>query len=96
MAMKRAIVLGAGIQGVSVALGLQRRGYAVVLVDKAPDCLTRASFRNEGMIHLGFVYANDPSFKTSALMLRAAPAFSRLLDGRLQRLVEGLLFPRGR
>ena len=80
MQMKRAIVLGAGIQGVSVALGLQRRGYAVALVDKAPDCLMRASFRNEGKIHMGFVYANDSSFQTSALMLRASLSFSRLLD----------------
>jgi hypothetical protein len=80
MAMKRAIVLGAGIQGVSVALGIQRRGYAVTLVDKAPDCLLRASLRNEGKIHMGFVYANDPSFKTSMLMLRASLSFSRLLD----------------
>ncbi len=80
MAMKRAIVLGAGIQGVSVALGLQQRGYAVTLIDKAPDCLLRASLRNEGKIHMGFVYANDPSFKTSMLMLRASLAFSGLLD----------------
>lgn len=80
VALKKAIVLGAGIQGVSVALGLQRRGYAVALVDKAPDCLMRASFRNEGKIHMGFVYANDSSFKTSALMLRASLSFSRLLD----------------
>lgn len=78
--MKRAIVLGAGIQGVSVALGLQQRGFAVVLVDKASDCLLRASFRNEGKIHMGFVYANDPSFKTSTLMMRASLSFSRLLD----------------
>jgi len=40
----------------------------------------RASFRNEGKIHMGFVYANDSSFKTSALMLRASLSFSRLLD----------------
>ncbi len=77
---KRAIVLGAGIQGISVALGLMRRGYAVALVDQAPDCLMRASFRNEGKIHMGFVYANDHTFKTSHLMLRASLAFSRLLD----------------
>jgi glycine/D-amino acid oxidase-like deaminating enzyme len=80
VAKNRAIVLGAGIQGVSVALGLQQRGFAVVLVDKASDCLLRASFRNEGKIHMGFVYANDPSFKTSTLMLRASLSFSRLLD----------------
>jgi hypothetical protein len=40
----------------------------------------RASFRNEGKIHMGFVYANDPTFKTSALMMRASLSFARLLD----------------
>jgi hypothetical protein len=74
------VVLGAGLQGVCVALALQRWGYSVTLVDKAPDCLLRASLRNEGKIHLGFVYANDASFRTSLLMLRSALAFAPLVE----------------
>ncbi|CAN7223943.1 NAD(P)/FAD-dependent oxidoreductase [Rhizobium sp. LjRoot254] len=47
--MKSAIVLGAGISGVSTALALQDRGWAVTLVDrKAPGRET--SFGNAGII----------------------------------------------
>lgn len=47
--MKSAIVLGAGITGVSTALALQDRGWAVTLVDrKAPGRET--SFGNAGII----------------------------------------------
>src|SRR4051812_22433766 len=80
MSAEKVIVLGAGFQGVCVALGLQRRGYAVTLVDKASDCMTRASLRNEGKIHLGFVYANDTSFRSSALMLHSSLAFAGLIE----------------
>ena len=40
----------------------------------------RASLRNEGKVHLGHVYAHDPSFKTAELMLRSALSFAPLLD----------------
>jgi len=74
------VVLGAGLQGVCVALALHRQGHLVTLVDKTPDCMLRASLRNEGKIHLGFVYANDASFRTSLLMLRSALAFAPLVE----------------
>ncbi len=35
--------------------------------------LMRGFAKMQGKIHMGFVYANDPSFKTSALMLRVSP-----------------------
>jgi hypothetical protein len=88
MSAENVIVLGAGFQGVCVALGLQRRGHAVTLVDKAPDCMTRASLRNEGKIHLGFVYANDASFRTSALMLRSSLAFAGLIEDWLKARIN--------
>lgn len=80
MAKDKVFVLGAGFLGVCVALGLCRRGYPVTLIDQAEDCMLRASLRNEGKIHLGFVYANDPSFRTSSLMLRAAMHFAGLVE----------------
>jgi len=73
-------VLGAGIQGVLAALALRREGYGVTLVDQAPDCMSRTSLVNEGKIHLGHVYANDVSFKTSGLMLEAALRFAPLVE----------------
>jgi glycine/D-amino acid oxidase-like deaminating enzyme len=80
MAKERVVVLGAGFLGVCVALGLARRGHAVTLIDKSPDCMLRASLRNEGKIHLGFVYANDPSFRTASLLLRSALSFAGLVE----------------
>jgi hypothetical protein len=77
------LVLGAGIQGACAALALYSRGYNVTLIDRMPGVMLRASLRGEGKIHLGFVYANDATFETSALLLRAALNFSPLLDSWL-------------
>ena len=80
MASDPVLVLGAGIQGVTAALALTQAGFAVTVVDQAPACLLRASLVNEGKIHLGHVYANDPTFQTSALMLEAALQFAPLIE----------------
>lgn len=80
----RVLVLGAGIQGVCVALALRQRGYRVALVDRMPDLMLRTSLRNEGKIHLGFVYANDATFQTAPLMLRAALCFAPLFEEWLE------------
>lgn len=77
---RSAIVLGAGLQGATVALALADAGYSVVVLDEAHDCLQRASLRNEGKIHLGFVYAHDQSHRTAPLMLESALAFGPLLE----------------
>jgi hypothetical protein len=90
MPAENTIVLGAGFQGVCVALALQCQGHAVTLMDKAPDCMTRASLRNEGKIHLGFVYANDASFRTSGLMLRSSLAFAGLIEKWLKARLDWL------
>lgn len=74
------VVLGAGLAGVCTALALSRRGRRVTIIDQAPDCLLRASLRNEGKIHLGLVYANDPSARTAHLMLEAALRFDRVVE----------------
>jgi hypothetical protein len=41
--------------------------------------MNRASLRNEGKIHLGLIYANDPSRETAFLQLRGALRFRRTL-----------------
>lgn len=78
-----AIVLGAGLQGVAVTLALIARGWKVTLIEQDERPLNRASLRNEGKIHLGFVYANDSSGRTSRLMLESALSFAPLLEGWL-------------
>jgi glycine/D-amino acid oxidase-like deaminating enzyme len=80
---RSAIVLGAGLQGTTVAFALAEAGFRVTVVDEAGGCLERASLRNEGKIHLGFVYAHDSSRRTSSLMLESALAFGPLLEGWL-------------
>ncbi len=80
MAVDQVLVLGAGIQGVCVSLALQAKGYHVTLIDQAGGCMEAASAVNEGKIHLGHVYANDASFQTAALMLRAAMNFAPLIE----------------
>ena len=76
----RVAVLGAGFQGVCVALELARRGIDVDLLDKNDRPITQAGWVNEGKIHLGFVYSNDPTMATAAMMVRGALHFRRLLS----------------
>ncbi len=75
----RVAVLGAGLQGVCVALELAARGVRVDLFDKNADCVTQASAQSEGKIHLGFVYGNDRSRRTALMMVRGALSFAPLL-----------------
>jgi glycine/D-amino acid oxidase-like deaminating enzyme len=82
-------VVGGGIQGVGLAIELAQRGRKVDLFERDAVCLTRASAQNEGKIHLGFVYANDPSLATAQLCARAALRFSPILN----RWLEGRFRP---
>lgn len=82
------VVLGAGLSGVCTALGLARKGRRVTLVDQEPGCLRRASLRNEGKIHLGLVYANDPSGRTPGVMLEAALRFDRAVERAVGQPVD--------
>jgi glycine/D-amino acid oxidase-like deaminating enzyme len=85
---ERILVLGAGSQGTLVALMLEQRGHSVTLIDKAPAPLLRAGLRNEGKIHLGFIFANDPSFETPLLMLRSALAFASAVEECVGRPID--------
>jgi len=75
----RVAVIGAGIQGVCAALELASAGIEVHLYDAESDCLTQASLHNEGKLHLGYVYANDPTLATARLMIDGALSFGPLL-----------------
>lgn len=74
-ARKRVAVLGAGIMGSSVALELARRGFQVVLVDAADVPFSGASRWNEGKLHLGYLYAGDPTLATARHVLPGGLAF---------------------
>ena len=85
---RRALILGAGIQGCCAALALSRAGWSVVLVDRAVAPMWEASRRGEGKLHLGYVYANESDRSTAGLMLDGALAFSDLIDGWMPRPVR--------
>src|ERR1700712_2924410 len=76
-------VLGAGLQGACLAFELTRRGASVDVYDRHPAAVSGDSARNEGKIHLGYVYAADPSLRTARLMVRGALSFAPLLRGWL-------------
>ena len=75
----RVAVLGAGLQGACVALELAMAGVEVDLYDRCDEPMTQTSARNEGKLHLGFVYANDPTLATARTMVAGSTAFAPLL-----------------
>jgi glycine/D-amino acid oxidase-like deaminating enzyme len=76
----RVAVLGGGITGVCTALELAERGVMVDLYEQSALLISRASYWNEGKIHLGLVYAQDRSRKTARAMLEGALRFRPLLS----------------
>ena len=76
-------VLGGGIMGCCTALQLARRGLTVTIVDAAGALMTGASRWNEGKIHLGYLYAADPSLATARRLLPGGLAFRPLMEDLL-------------
>lgn len=69
-------ILGGGLQGCSAALALAERGARVTIFDRNDGLLTRAAVANEGKIHLGYMYAGDPTLLTAKMMIRGALTFA--------------------
>lgn len=72
---RRIAILGAGGTGVCTALELAQRGYHVDLYEKSSVPVSKASYVNEGKIHLGFIYAMDKDLHTAKKMIVAALHF---------------------
>jgi hypothetical protein len=66
--------------GSSLALFLARKGAQVTLIDAAPKPFSGASRWNEGKVHLGYLYAADPSLKTARALLPGGITFKRLTE----------------
>lgn len=81
---KKIAVLGAGGLGACIALELVQRGFKVDLFEEHSQPLRRASYANEGKVHVGFIYAMDRSFHTAHQMLVGAVHFMEYL----QRWIE--------
>ena len=84
-------IFGAGILGSCTALELADRGHRVVLFERNAEPMSEASLYNEGKLHLGFVYAADPSFRTADRMIRGAVRFMTILERWVPRSVLRML-----
>ena len=73
-------VLGGGLQGCCTALALADRGIRVTVLDKNNVLLRRAAIANEGKIHLGYMYAGDPTLSTAKAMMAGALSFAPFLE----------------
>lgn len=89
--VKRVAVLGAGIMGTSTALFLARHGARVVVVDAAARPMDRASRWNEGKIHLGYLYAGDPSLETARRVLPGGLTFKPLVESLISASIDAVV-----
>jgi len=80
----RVAILGGGMQGCCCALALAARGAAVTIFDRGDRLLSRTAIANEGKIHLGYMYANDPSLATARTMIGGALSFGPFLERHLE------------
>src|SRR5262245_60830070 len=76
-------ILGGGLQGCCTALALAERAAKVTLFDKNGSLLSRAAVANEGKIHLGYMYAGDPTLSTAKTMMAGALSFAPFLERHL-------------
>jgi FAD dependent oxidoreductase len=83
-------ILGGGMQGCCCALALAERGVEVTLFDRNDQLLSRAAVANEGKIHLGYMYANDPSHSSARMMVNGALAFAPFMARHLEMAAESL------
>jgi glycine/D-amino acid oxidase-like deaminating enzyme len=81
-------VLGGGLQGCCVALALANRSVRVTLFDKNDALLSRTAVANEGKIHLGYMYAGDPTLSTARTMMSGALSFAPFLERHLGRSAQ--------
>ena len=79
----RVEVLGGGLQGCCAALALAERAAKVTLFDKKDALLSRAAVANEGKIHLGYMYAGDPTLSTAKTMMAGALSFAPFFERHL-------------
>jgi len=79
--------------GASTALFLARKGVQVSLFDRAPAPCSGASRWNEGKIHLGFLYAADPTLATAERLIPGGLAFKDLVEDLIGCSIDGAITP---
>ena len=86
-------MLGAGIMGSATALHLARLGVPVTLFDVADAPFTGASRWNEGKIHLGFLYAADPTLETARAVLPGGLEFKHQVESLTAARLDPITTP---
>src|SRR5687767_13540825 len=79
--------------GSAAALLLARRGLRVTLFDSTDLPFNGASRWNEGKIHLGYMYAADPSLRTAKLLLPGGLAFKGLTEALIGCSLDDAVTP---
>jgi glycine/D-amino acid oxidase-like deaminating enzyme len=87
----RVAILGGGMLGTCTALELARRGRRSTLFEGASTLLQGASRWNEGKIHLGFLYAGDPTLRTAQRLIPGGLAFAGLVSRLVNRTLDAFI-----
>jgi len=87
----RIAILGGGMLGTCTALELARRGRRSTLFEGRQTLLQAASRWNEGKIHLGFLYAGDPTLRTAQRLIPGGLAFAGLVGRLIQRTLDAFI-----
>ena len=87
----RIAILGGGMLGTCTALELARRRRRSTLFEGQSSLLQRASRWNEGKIHLGFLYAGDPTLRTAQRLIPGGLAFAGLVGRLIQRSLDAFV-----
>src|SRR6476619_8287521 len=81
--------------GASLALFLSRRGFHVCLFDRESAPLAGASRWNEGKIHLGYLYAADPSLETARRVIPGGLNFKPLISELIETDIAPYVMEQG-
>jgi glycine/D-amino acid oxidase-like deaminating enzyme len=87
----RIAILGGGMLGTCTALELARRGRRSTMFEGASNLLQGASRWNEGKIHLGFLYAGDPTLRTAQGLIPGGMAFASLVSRLVNRTLDAFI-----
>ncbi len=80
-AKKLVVVIGGGIFGVLSALEISKKGYSVVILEKAPELVTGASLVNQCRVHMGYHYPRDE--KTAINTRKAKDVFEKVFSSAI-------------
>jgi glycine/D-amino acid oxidase-like deaminating enzyme len=76
------------MMGCSLALLLARKKIRVTLFEGADEPMSKVARWNEGKIHMGYLYAGDPSLDTARKLMPGGIAFRPIVEGLIGDSIE--------